>query len=152
MSLFKWPSRISRGAKTKCLFNTRSNQWFQPIQQHSSGSHRQHYIGCLYKESRGGEVGSSVYPSVENPDLVCQETCNSQGSTHPKSAECDSRQTIQTRPDHSNRIVPSPRGLPSHMLPVAPAPSRPVCHQVQHQTSIVCFTSSGPSGLGSGCS
>ena len=90
-------------------------------------------------------------PSVENPDLVCQETGNSQGSTHPRSAECDSRQTIQTRPDHSNRMVPSPRGLPSHMLPVAPAPSLPVCHQVQQLTTTVCVTGSRSTGLGNGC-
>ena len=97
------------------------------FEQHSSGGHRQHYCGCLYKQKRGNEVG----PSVENPDLVCQETGNSQSSTHPRPAECDSRQTIQTRPNHSNRRVPSPRGFSSHMPPVAPAPSGPVCHQIQ---------------------
>ena len=74
---------------------------------------------------------------MENPDLVCQETGNSQSSTHSRPSECDSKQAIQTRPDHSNRMVPSPRGLPSYMLPVAPALSRPVCHQVQQQTTTV---------------
>ena len=74
--------------------------------------------------------------SVENPDLVCQETGNSQSSTHSSPSECDSKQAIQTKPDHSDRMVPSPRGLPSYMLPVAPALSRPVC-QVQQQTTTV---------------
>ena len=90
-------------------------------------------------------------PCVENPDLVYHETGNPQSSTHLRPAECDSRQTIQTRPDHSNRMVPSPRGLPSNMFPVAPAPSGPVCHQVQQQTTTVCVTVSRPLGLGSGC-
>ena len=99
----------------------------------------------------GDEVGPSVCPSVENPDLVYQETGNTQSATHPRPAECDSRQTIQTRPNHSNRMVPSPRGLPSHLFPVAPAPSGPVCHQVQQQTSTVCFTGYGPPSMGSGC-
>ena len=58
---------------------------------------------------------------------------------------------IQTRPNHSNRIVPSPSGLPSHMFSVAPAPSGPVCHQIQQQTATVCVTSSRPRGMGSGC-
>ena len=98
------------------------------FEQHSSHSHRQHYSGCLYKQRRRDEVGPSVCPSVENPDLVCQDTGNSQSLTHPKQAERDSRQIVQTRPDHSNRMVPSPRGLQSHMLPVAPAPSGPVSH------------------------
>ena len=36
------------------------------------------------------------------------------------------------------------------MLPVAPAPSGLVCHQVQQQTSTVCVTDSRPPDLGSG--
>ena len=83
-------------------------------------------------------------PSVENPDLVYQETGNTQSFTHPRLAECDSRQAIQTKSNHSNRMVPSPRGPPSHLFPVAPAPSGPVCQQVQQQTSTVCFTGSFP--------
>ena len=88
--------------------------------------------------------------SVENPDLVHQETGNSQSSTHPWLAERDSRQGIQTRPDHSNGVVPSPRGVPSYMFPVAPAPSGLVCHQVQQQTATVCLSGSRPPGMGSG--
>ena len=44
-------------------------------------------------------------------------------------------------------MVPSPRGLPSHMLSVSPAPSGPVCHQVQQQTATICFTGSRPPGM-----
>ena len=44
------------------------------FEQHSSGGLRQHYSGCLYKQRWASEVGASVCPSVENPDLVCQET------------------------------------------------------------------------------
>ena len=49
------------------------------------------------------EVEPSVRPSMENPDLVFQKTVYSQRVTHSGLAECDSRQTIQVRPDHSNR-------------------------------------------------
>ena len=73
-----------------------------------------------------------------------QETGNSQSTTHPWPAERDSRQAIQTWPDHSNGMIPSPRGVPSYMLPVAPAPGGPVCHQVQQQTATVCVTGSSP--------
>ena len=45
----------------------------------------------------------------------------------------------------------SPRGLPSHILPVAPAPSGPVCHQVQQQTATVCVTGSRPPRMDSRC-
>ena len=59
------------------------------FKQYSPGGHRQHNSG------RGDEVGPSVCSSVENPDLVYQETGNTQSSTHPRPAECDSRQTIK---------------------------------------------------------
>ena len=88
---------------------------------------------------------------MENPNLVHQETGKSQSSRHPRPAECDSRHAIQARSDHTDRVVSSPRGLPGHMLPVTPAPSRPVCHQIQQQTTTVCVTSSRPPDTGSGC-
>ena len=121
------------------------------FKQYSPGGYRQHNSGCLYQRGRGDEVGPSVWHSVENLDLVYQETGNTQSSTHPRPAECDSRQAIQTRSHHSNRMVPSPRGLPSHLFPLAPAPSGPICHQVQQKTSTVCFTSCRPPSMGSRC-
>ena len=71
--------------------------------------------------------------------------------SHPRPAERDSRQAIQTWPDHSNRVVTSSRSVPSCMLPVAPATSGPVCHQVQQQTATVCVTGPRSPGMGSGC-
>ena len=121
------------------------------FKQHSPGSHRQHNSGCLYQQRRGDEVGLPVCPTGENPILVHQETGNPQGTSHLQLAERDSRQAIQTWPDHSNRVVPSPRSVSSYMLQVAPAPSGLVCHQIQQQTPAVCVTSSRPPGLGSGC-
>ena len=49
-----------------------------------------------YINKEGDEVGLPVCPTVENPVLVHQETGNSQGTSHPWPAECDSRQAIQT--------------------------------------------------------
>ena len=66
-------------------------------------------------------------------------------------AEHDSRQAIQTWPDHSNGMDPSPRGVSSYMLLMAPAPGGPVCHQVQQQTATFCVTGPRPPGMGSGC-
>ena len=47
-------------------------------------SYRQHYSGCLHKQGRGNEVGSSVCFTMEYSDLVYQETGYSQSSTHPR--------------------------------------------------------------------
>ena len=101
------------------------------FKQHSPGSHRQCNSGCLYQQRRGDEVGLPVCPIVENRVLVHQEAGNSQGTSHPRPAERDSRQAIQARPDHPDGMVPSPRSVQSYMLPVAPATGGPVCHQVQ---------------------
>ena len=90
-------------------------------------------------------------PTVENPVLVHQETDTSQGTSQPRLAECDSRQAIQTWPGHLNGMVPSPRGFPSYMLPVAPATRGPVCHQIQQQTTTICVMGSRSPGMGSGC-
>ena len=98
------------------------------------------------------EGGMKSGPTMENSDLVCQKTDYSQRSTHSRPSECDSRQTIQTGPDHSNRMVPQSRNLPSYMSPVAPTHCGPVCHQVQQQATTVCLTGSRPPGMGSGCS
>ena len=106
-------------------------------QQHSPHSYRQHYSGCLHKQGRGNEVGPLVCPTVENTDLVYQELRNSQSSSHRRPYKRDSRQAIQTGPDHSNRMSPQSRGLPSNMQPVAQAPSGPICHQVQQQAPTV---------------
>ena len=90
-----------------------------------------------------------MYPSVENPDLVFQETGDSQSLTHSRLAECGSRQAIQARPDHPYRVVSLSRGLPVSMQQVAPALNRSICHEDQ-QVTPVCVTSTGPPDLGSG--
>ena len=48
-------------------------------------------VAYINKEG-GDEVGTSLCPSVENPDLVYQETGNTQSSTHLRPVKCDSRQ------------------------------------------------------------
>ena len=120
------------------------------LQQDSIDSYRQHNSGCLYQQRGGSEVRITVCPTVENPVLVYQTAGNPQGTSHPRPAESDSRQAIQTWPDHSDRVATSSRCVPSYMRPVAPASSGPMCHQVQQQTSKVCLAGPRPPGMGSG--
>ena len=82
---------------------------------------------------------------MENLHLVYQETSNTQSPTHSRTTECGSRQAIQTRPDHSNRVVSPSRGFSSYMQQVAPASNRPICHEVQQ------VTGSGSPSYSSGC-
>ena len=88
--------------------------------------------------------------SVEIPDLVLQKASYSQSLTHSRPAECGSRQTIQARPDHSNRIVSPPRGLPRQYA-TGGTKLRSFCYKVQQQTDPICVTSNRPPGLGSRC-
>ena len=71
--------------------------------------------------------------------------------THSRPAEPGSRQAIQARPHHSNRVVSPSRGLPLNMQQVAPAQNRLICHEVQQQVASVCVTSTGSPGHSSGC-
>ena len=84
-------------------------------------------MGCPYKEGGRDELEPIVSASVENPDLVCQESGDPQGSAHSRLAECGSRQAIQIRSDHPNRVVSSSRGL------------RLICNR-WHQPQIDLFT------------
>ena len=65
-------------------------------------------------------------PSVENPDLVYQQTGYSQSPTHSRPAECGSKYTIQARPGNSNRVISPSRGLPGNVQQVAPTSNRPL--------------------------
>ena len=62
---------------------------------------------------------------------------NSQNLTHSRPAECQSRQAIQAKPDHPDKMDSPSRGLLGNMLQVAPASRGPVCHQVQQLPQFV---------------
>ena len=91
-------------------------------------------------------------PPVENLDLVFPETSNSKSPSYSGQAKCDSRQAIQTGPDHPDGVVPYSGSISKPVQEVAPASNRSLRHQVQLQTTSVCVSSSGLPGGGSGCS
>ena len=87
---------------------------------------------------------------MATPVLVQSETGSPKGQAHPWSSECDCRQTVSSRPSHSNRMVTSPGDLRPPGSDLAPYPSGHVCNKVQLQTSPVCVSSAGPQCMGSG--
>ena len=117
----------------------------------STCGNRQHYHSCLHKQGRGFEVEHTLFPTVENLDLVYKKTGHSQSSTHPRSAERGSRQAISSRSDHSNGMVPSSGGFPNYMQKVTSTSDRSFCHEVQQQVTSVCVTSTGLPGSSSRC-
>ena len=89
--------------------------------QDSTCRDTQHHSGVIHKQGRRHEVGPILCSTIENLDLVHQKSSNSQSLTYSRLAECGSRQVIQARPDHPNRVVSPSGGLPSNMQQVAPA-------------------------------
>ena len=118
--------------------------------QHCPGGHGQYYGSGLYKQGRGNEVGPAVCSTVENLDLVFPATSDPKSPTYPWPTKCDSRQAIQAKPDHPNRMVPPSGHFPGLVQKMAPASDRPVCHEVQQQVTSVCVSSAGHSGSSSG--
>ena len=122
------------------------------LRQDSSCCNQQYYRRVIHKQGRRHEVGPTVCPTMENLDLVFQEISESQSLTHLRPAKRGSRQTIQARPDHPDGVVPPSRGFSIIMQLVAPAPNRPICHEVQQQVTSVFPTGTRSHGLSSGCS
>ena len=89
--------------------------------QDSTCGNRQHHSSILHKQGRRHEIGPTLCPIMENLGLVHQDTSDAQNSTHSRPAECGSRQAIQARPDHSNRVVSPSRSFPGYLQQVAPA-------------------------------
>ena len=86
------------------------------------------------------------------PVLVQSETGCSEGQAHPWSSECDCRQVVSTRTNHSDGVVPSSGGLQPPGSNLAPSTGGHVCNKIQLQTSPIRVSSTEPQCLGSGCS
>ena len=73
------------------------------LRQDSSNSNRQHHCGVIHKQGRRYEVGPAVRPSVENLDLVHQETSNSQSPKYsrPWQWQHELRLLKEDQPDQS---------------------------------------------------
>ena len=132
-----------------CLAGTKKVPAHGTRESHSS-CHRQHCSCCIHKQGGRYEVRLTLCPSMAAPVLVQSETCCPKGQTHPWSSECDCGQIVSTRPNNSDRMVSSSRGIRPPVSNLAPSPGRHVCDQVQLQANQVCVSSTRPQCLGSG--
>ena len=116
-----------------------------------SSCHRQHHSGGIHQQGGRYEVRLTLCPSMATPVLVQSETGCSKGQAYPWSSECDCRQVVSSRPNHSDGMVSSSGFQPSGSV-LASSPSGHVCNKVQLQTNPICVSSAGPQCVGSGCS
>ena len=100
-----------------------------------SSCNRQHYSCGIHQQEGRYEVRLTLCPSMTSPLLVQSETCCSKGQTHPRPSECDCRQIVSSRPNHSDGVVPSSGGFQPPSSDLAPCTSGHVCDKVQLQTS-----------------
>ena len=105
-------------------------------------SNGQHNCGLLY-QGRRYEIRLSLCPPLETSVLVSPQRNSSAGSTHSRSLECNSRQTVQAQSGDTDRVVPVSAGVQSLVLKMGPAAGGPICNPFQSQTSQICVTSSG---------
>ena len=114
-----------------------------------SDSNGQHNCGFLHQQGGRYEIRLSLCPPLETSVLVSPQRNSSEGSTHSRPLECNSRQAVQTQPGNPDRVVPLSAGVRSLVLEMRPATRRPVCNPVQSQTPQVCITGTGFNSLGS---
>ena len=97
------------------------------VEQYCYYIYRQHNSGCLYGGRGGGdEVRPSLCPSMENPDLVFQETGDS-SPTHSRRLNVIAHKLSSlTQLDRADRMVPPVRVFPNNILLVVPVLSGPV--------------------------
>ena len=117
----------------------------------ASNCHRQDYSCGIHQQGGRYEVRFTLCPSLALPVLVQSETYCPKGQTHSRPSDCDCGQTVPTRSDNPDRMVPSP-GVRPPVPNLAQTTGRHVCDQIQLQIDQVCVPSPGPERLGSGCS
>ena len=115
-----------------------------------SSCHGQHYSCGIHQQGGRYEVRLFLCPSMATPVLVQSETDCSKGQAYPGSSECDCRQVVLTRPNHSDRMVSSSGSFQPPDSDLAPSPSGHVCDKVQFQTSPIRVSSAGSQCVGSG--
>ena len=70
---------------------------------------------------------------------------------HSGSPKCHCRQAVRTQTGDSDGVVSPSRGFRPTLPEVAQTGSRPICNQIQSQTSPFCVSGSRPVGLEVGC-
>ena len=103
------------------------------VEQYCCCSYRQHSSGCLYEGRAGDDVRPSLCPSVENPDLVFQETGDSSPTHSRRLTVIAHKLSSLTQLNRADRRVPPVRVFRNKMLLVAPRLSGPVFGHLAQQ-------------------
>jgi len=120
--------------------------------QYSTPSDRQQYSSSLCEEARRNKIPSTL---VHNSDAVSVAESfqdRSQVPSHSREVERTGRRALETGTDSSNRMEYSPSNPQHTLADMGETVNRSVRHSTQLQASLVCVSSPGRKGVGSGCS
>ena len=119
-------------------------------QETSAGSIRQHNCGSPHKQTGGNPLRRTLCPHVETTHMLQQAPNNTQSTARPRFSQCYCGRPLQEKPNPTHRMVLGSSYLHKDLPTLGTATNRPVCHQPEHQTSNLCVSNPGPTGLGGG--
>lgn len=104
----------------------------------------QHHSGCLHQQTRGDTLQTALSPNHTSPRLGRQSRNHAGLHLRTRKTKRDSRLPESEEPNPQDRVVASPKCLPSHLQTVDNTVDGSLCHQPQQQTPLLLLTGSRP--------
>ena len=118
---------------------------FSPV---CDGPVRQSSCVCVYQSPGRDSFSFTVPENDRAADFLPSSRDIASGTSHPGKTQCDSGRTV-SEPLSSYRMDASSRGFSRCTESLSNHGDRPVCHEIQCETSPVCISVSGRSSPGS---
>ena len=115
------------------------------------GSVRQFISSGLPQEARGDRLSISVHASMGASLLVSSSEYSHSSQAYSRETECFGRQPVSPRPNSPHRMVSRSGDSSPNFQSLGYSSDRSFRHQIKPSSAPVCFSSTGPQGLCSGC-
>ena len=115
------------------------------------GSIRQFISSVLPQEARGDPLSISVHASMGASLLVSSSEYSHSSQAYSREIECFGRQPVSPRPNSPHRMVSRSGDISPNFQSLGYSSDRSFRHQIKPSSAPVCFSSTGPQGLCSGC-
>ena len=115
------------------------------------GSVRQFISSGLPQEARGDPLSISVHASMGASLLVSSSEYSHSSQAYSREIECFGSQPVSPRPNSPHRMVSRSGDSSPNLQSLGYSSDRSFRHQIKPSSAPVCFSSTGPQGLCSGC-
>ena len=115
------------------------------------GSIRQFISSGLPQEARGDPLSISVHASMGASLLVSSSEYSHSSQAYSREIECFGRQPVSPRPNSPHQMVSRSGDSSPNFQSLGYSSDRSFRHQIKPSSAPVCFSSTGPQGLCSGC-